>query len=71
MLFNMDTFTIVGLTALRSVWIVMRTSARAILVFEKSDIAFTVLVLLKLAVNAVFAVLKTASLYQNRIYILL
>ena len=49
----------------------MRTAACAILVFEKSDVAFNVLVLLKLAVNAVFAVLKTASHYQNGVYILL
>ena len=42
MLFNVDTFAIVGLTALRSVWEVVRTAADTILIFEKSDIIFAV-----------------------------
>ena len=71
MLFNTDASTVVPFAAPYTVWIIMRTAARAILVFKKGDVAFTALILLKLAVNAVFAVLKTASPYQNRIYILL
>ena len=61
MLFNVDTFAIVGLTALRSVWEVVRTAADTILIFEKSDIIFAVLLFLELTVNALLAVLKTAS----------
>lgn len=35
MLFNVDTFAIVGLTALRSVWEVVRTAADTILILRK------------------------------------
>ena len=49
----------------------MRTATYAVLFFEKLDIAFAVLVLLKLAVNAVLPVLNAAAPLQNGVDVLL
>lgn len=71
MLFNADTFCIVPFAAPCAVWVIVCAAACAIFIFEESDITFAVLILLELAVNAILAVLKTASPCQNRVNILL
>ena len=57
--------------SLRTVWEIMRTAACAVLFFEKINIAFAVLILLKLTVDMVFTVLKAASSLENRVNIFL
>ena len=47
--------------SLRTVWEIMRAAACAVLFFEKINIAFAVLILLKLTVDTVFTILKAAS----------
>ena len=49
----------------------MRTAAHTVLFFEKLNIAFAVLILLKLAVNAVLPVLDAAAPLQNGVDVLL
>ena len=49
----------------------MGKASRTIFLFEKCDIALAVLSFKELAVNAVFAILNAASLYQNSVNILL
>ena len=49
----------------------MRTAADTIFLFKKFNILLAILVLPELTINTVLAVLKTASLYQNRVNILL
>ena len=70
-LFNADAFAIVPFAAPCSVWIIVCTATAAIFLFKKSNIAFAVLVLLELAVDAVFAIFKAAPPYQNGVNILL
>lgn len=53
------------------VWKIIRAAACAIFIFEKCNIAFAVLILFKLAVDAVFSVLETAALCKNRVDVLL
>ena len=71
MLFNTDAFPIVPFAAPCAVWIVVRTSACSVFVCEESDIAFAVLILLKLSLDTVFSVLKTASPCKDGVNILL
>ena len=49
----------------------MRTAACAVLFFEKINIAFAVLILLKLTIDTVFTILKAASSLENRVNIFL
>ena len=49
----------------------IRDSACAVLFFEKINIAFAVLILLKLTVDTVFTILKSASSLENRVNIFL
>ena len=49
----------------------VRSAAYAVFLFEKSDITFAVIIFLKLTVDTVFPVLKTASSCQNRVNIFL
>ena len=57
--------------SLRTVWEIMRTAACAVLFFEKINIAFAVLILLKPTVDTVFTILKSASSLENRVNIFL
>ena len=57
--------------SLRTVWEIMRAAACAVLFFEKINIAFAVLILLKLTVDMVFTILKAASSLENRVNIFL
>ena len=57
--------------SLRTVWEIMRAAACAVLFFEKINIAFAVLILLKLTVDTVFTILKSASSLENRVNIFL
>ena len=54
-----------------TVWEGMRTAAVTVFLFQKSDIVLFVPVLLKLSVDAVLAVFKAASAYQNGVNVLL
>ena len=56
---------------LRTVWKVVRTASCTVLFFEKINIAFSVLILLKLTVDTIFTVLKAAFSNKNRVNILL
>ena len=49
----------------------MRTAAGAVLIFKKGNIAFLILMLLKLTVDTVLAIFKAASSYQDRVNIFL
>ena len=60
-LFNRNAFPIVPSVSLRTVWEIMRAATCAVLFFEKINIAFAVLILLKLTVDTVFTILKAAS----------
>ena len=67
----MDTFAIVGMTTLCSVWVIVRTAANTVFLFQKSNVGFTIFMLSKLTVDTVLPILKTASRYQNRVNIFL
>ena len=71
MLFYGNTFSTKPSTVLCTVWIEMRTAADTIFLFKKFNILLAILVLPELTINTVLAVLKIASLYQNRVNILL
>ena len=68
---NGDTFAVMPRIALRTIRKCDMRASRAILLFQKSNVAFAVPMLPKLAVDAVFAVLHAAAFGEDSVNIFL